>query len=366
MGGDMMNKRLIAAAVAAPVAAIGLMASAPAAVAAGANRYVATTGTDTGHCLHAAHPCKTISFAEGQAVAGDTVAVAAGVYNETVKITKAVTISGAGQGKTIVNGAGIDYTTQGYYGLIDVADEPGAPAATITVANLTVNNAYITAGEANLGQSPIDIDNQDNNPNQQVVVTNVLLGATANEQTLGGIGYYSLSALTPATLTHSTVQKLDQGVLFEGAGAPLSVTQDTFQNLVGLLYQGTFYPPQGVFQLSDENGTNSLSVANSTFTRYAGYGVASDAGYDQANCTPSTGNTCTGTANLQVSRNTFALAGAAGAAGIYLHVLKAGDAMTATLAGNTGNVAKPSSSITAVNGGGTFNLTESGNSIGNP
>ena len=264
-----------------------------------------------------------------------------------------MTVSGAGEGKTIINGSGIDYTTRGYYGLVDIADERGAPTGTVAVSNLTVDNAIITADEArNNGQSPIEIDNEDSNPNQPVVVTNALVGGTAVESTLGGIGYYSLSALTPGNVNHSTFQHLNQAILFEGAGAPLTVTQNTFQRLVSLTQQGTAYAPQGVFQLSDEEGTNTLNVSSNTFTGYAGYGVASGAGYTQGNCTPSTANTCTGTAHLQVTGNTFALTGSAGAAGIYLHVIAVGDAMNATLTGNTGSVAKPSSSVKVVNSGG--------------
>lgn len=365
-GVQMINTRRIALAVVAPVAAIGLMVPAVPASAATANRYVATTGTDTGACLRPAHPCKTISYAETHAAAGDTVSVAAGTYNESVMITKPVTISGAGPGKTIVNGSGIDYSAHGRLGLIDVADEPSATSGTITVANLTVNNAFITAAEASLDQSPVDILNGDNNAGQHVVATDVLFGGGPNEQAAGGIGYYSLSAGSPGEVDHSTFQNLFQGVLVEGAGAPLTVTSDKFQHLIALSSGATNYPPEGVHQLSDESGTNTLNVNNSTFTAYNGYGVKSNAGYDNSNCSPVTGNTCTGTADLQMNANIFSLGGSAGAAGIYLYVLSSGDAMNATLTGNTGSVAKPSSSIEAVNGGGTLNLTESGNSIANP
>ena len=189
------------------------------------------------------------------------------------------------------------------------------------------------------------------------------------EPTLGGIGYYSLSALTPGNVNHSTFQKLNQAVLFEGAGAPLTITQNTFQQLVSVTpAPGTTYAPQGVFQLSDAEGTNTLNVTSNTFTGYAGYGVASDAGYTQGNCTPSTGNTCTGTAVLQVTANSLALGGATKAAGIALHVLAgSGDDMNAAVTGNTGSVAKPGSAIKVVSdGGGALTYTAYGNAIANP
>lgn len=58
-------------------------------------RYVALTGTDTGSCAASASPCLTITYAETQAIAGETVHVGPGTYPELVSVTKSLTFEGA-------------------------------------------------------------------------------------------------------------------------------------------------------------------------------------------------------------------------------------------------------------------------------
>ncbi|HVM95695.1 MAG TPA: hypothetical protein VMT89_04870, partial [Candidatus Acidoferrales bacterium] len=72
--------------------ALGFAASSVAATV----RQVSTAGTDSGDCSSSA--CLTISYAVGQAVAGDTVSVGAGTYTENVTITKSLTMQGAQAG----------------------------------------------------------------------------------------------------------------------------------------------------------------------------------------------------------------------------------------------------------------------------
>ena len=68
-------------------------------------RYVATTGIDTGNCINPSSPCKTITYAIGQASDGETVHVAAGTYNEQLTINKnnLVIQSTDGAATTIIN-----------------------------------------------------------------------------------------------------------------------------------------------------------------------------------------------------------------------------------------------------------------------
>ncbi len=69
-------------------------------------RYVATTGSDTSNfCNDSGAPCATIQHAVDSACAGDVVNVAGGTYIENVVVGTEVTISGAGQGVTIVKPA---------------------------------------------------------------------------------------------------------------------------------------------------------------------------------------------------------------------------------------------------------------------
>ena len=55
-------------------------------------RYVSTGGTDTGDCT--VSPCRTISYAVGQANSGDVVSVASGTYLESVNVTKRLSLVG--------------------------------------------------------------------------------------------------------------------------------------------------------------------------------------------------------------------------------------------------------------------------------
>lgn len=96
--------------------------------AAATTRLVSTGGADVGDCSSSA--CLTIAYAVGQAVAGDTVSVAAGTYTENVTITKSLIMQGAQ--------AGVDARGR-------VASETIVQPAVATTATFTVSfNGAIT------------------------------------------------------------------------------------------------------------------------------------------------------------------------------------------------------------------------------
>jgi parallel beta-helix repeat protein len=110
-------------------AAVIALVMTAAAGAAGTTRYVSPTGTDAGDCT--ASPCRTITYAVGQANAGDTISVAAGTYAESVSVTKTLTLIG--------HDATID--AAGQTSPPNAIVISGADAAGTLVSGFTVENA---------------------------------------------------------------------------------------------------------------------------------------------------------------------------------------------------------------------------------
>jgi len=137
---------------AATLTAVGVVTFAaaltgPAAAGPAATRYVATTGTDSGDCSDQASPCLTINYAIGAATAGDTIVLAAGVYAESVQITKPLTILGAQNGTAPVNGP-IDVADQSVIRSAHVPFTYGGGVSTGTIEGVTIDGA---------GTSPVGI-----------------------------------------------------------------------------------------------------------------------------------------------------------------------------------------------------------------
>ena len=66
--------------------AAGLLVIATPAFAAGATRYVRTTGTDAGNCTIQGSPCRTITYGISQMAGGDTLIVGNGTYTSTTNV----------------------------------------------------------------------------------------------------------------------------------------------------------------------------------------------------------------------------------------------------------------------------------------
>lgn len=139
-------KRLAVIALgAAFVLALALSNTGKVTAAAGTDRYVSNTGADAGNC--SVSPCFTIQYAVNQSVGGDTINVAAGTYNEQVKVTTSnLTITGAGAAATTIRPATASVNSSSLFSGADVAAIVVVDGATgVTFEGLTVDGQTAAA-----------------------------------------------------------------------------------------------------------------------------------------------------------------------------------------------------------------------------
>lgn len=116
-------------------------------------RYVnALTGTDAGNCSKKVNPCKTITYAVSQAVAGEAVHVGPGVYPEMVIVDKPLTFEGNNKGRK----AGTTPTPRIAESVVKGFRTPGEPHPNATGEfNVTVDGFTIDPqGDAALMSAP--------------------------------------------------------------------------------------------------------------------------------------------------------------------------------------------------------------------
>ncbi len=119
------------------------------------DRYVATSGTDSGACNVQASPCKTITYAVAQANAYDTIHIAAGTYAEN---------SGAGQNLVInkpvaIEGAqsGIDARTRNVGDLAETILVPAVIDSSLTLGSL-YSSAVVTIASDGVSLDGLIVD----------------------------------------------------------------------------------------------------------------------------------------------------------------------------------------------------------------
>jgi|SRR5579872_109542 len=341
------------------LAGVATSATASAAAAAGhpqvsADAYVSPKGTDAGSCSKAA-PCATINYALSVAPSGGTVLVEPGDYHQTVSITKPITLLGSGAGSTTINGSGIDPGGSDY-GVVYV----GAAGGAVTVSHFTIVNPYPFAYT---GGEPEAVALADPNGADAITIShNIVREGSADAQagTDFPIGIDTFKNAASTTISDNTISGFFQGALLEDNG-PAKVQDNTFRDLIANTYQGTSYPAEGLFFLSDLAGSiTSQNASKNTFTKYAGYGIAASAGYDGGNCT----TPCPGSLSGALTDNSFNIDGAPGSAAISLSSQYSNDTLTMKVERNQGTVSRPDDSIDASSSNGaTLSVSQQGNNI---
>jgi len=219
-----------------------VLAIQPAPVAHAATRYVATTGTDSGNCTVTA--CRTITYAIGQSVAGDTINVAAGTYTEAgITVNKNLTISGVGAGSTIVQAhANYDSATNRVFRI----------EATVTIEKMTIRHGKTTMGGGILVyESSLTL-------NYSTVTRNVTTGGGYG----GGINIlYGTLTMNNSTISNNVAADLGGGIALFQYSATLNnstVSGNTVVNGDG----GGIYHSEGVTTLNNSTVSGNRASVN--------------------------------------------------------------------------------------------------------
>ncbi|MDB5161127.1 MAG: hypothetical protein JWO96_507 [Candidatus Saccharibacteria bacterium] len=186
----------------------------------------AVGAADTGDCIAA--PCLTLNYAISQAVAGDTVSVAAGTYsaNEFLILANKAGIT--------VRGEGVDQTT---LNLTAVSDGLKVQANNVTLKNFTLTTAHVAKyGLRAQNISGLDVQN--------VKITNMVKSAFD----INGVSNSSFSGLTAQNNGGNGVSITDSNHLsFDGV-----TTDGNSWGGIALYATGTSYPC----------GVNNISMSN--------------------------------------------------------------------------------------------------------
>ena len=257
-----------------------LLSLSAAAASSAATRNVAVTGNDVGDCVAA--PCQTIEYAVDQADPGDTVAVAAGTFDEPqVIIDKALILRGAGAGQTIVDGSsavGLPHAGTFYFN--------GPSSGDIEVSGFTLQGANAKNGSA----EPMLLVFSGLMPGGEVVVTDneFIAGAEFDPEiaTDFSLGLYAGNSEADLEITDNSFHGMWQGILLENPAGATLVSGNEFSAMVPTVAGEDLYPGEGVFVLATgvNGGAGEVNdepqvVSENSFHDYAGFGIAFQSGH---------------------------------------------------------------------------------------
>lgn len=200
------------------VSASAIVATSPLAFAVGTQRYVATTGADSGDCSDMSAPCETIQYAIDQGVNGDSVMVAAGTYSEIVQITKSINLEGAQ--------AGVDGRTRS--GAETILQTPGGQGRTLEIKanDVTIDGLTI---DGSTGTNALGVNLVGPNTGNATVVNNIIknnkVGVDAIYTDISGI------LISKNLFDANNVGGASDGVyLANVSGSDIEVSDNTFKD----------------------------------------------------------------------------------------------------------------------------------------
>lgn len=260
--------------------------------------YVATTGNDANSCTSSAAPCHAINTAINRASDGDVINIAAGVYFENINLSKNLSLTGAGQSVTIIDGSGIGpvilitsdsagttanlsgLTLQnGEYGLGGgLHSESGIGLVTVSNSRIIDNVAFTGGGgifsQGNLKLIDVLVENNVNNGTQRggglfnlgaATLTNVsIISNTSNLG--GGIGNTGALTLTASIINNNQADE-GGGVYNVGSGALFISSNNTYVgnragSAGGAIYNATLAIDTGSIITGSQAATSGGGIYN--------------------------------------------------------------------------------------------------------
>lgn len=229
-------------------------------------------GASAPNCGTAADPCASIADAIDLASDGDTVSVASGTYAEQLVFDKAITLSGAGAGSTILTADGASPTVSGA-GLLQIDGQ--SATGDIVVEGFTIRDA----GPANIKSDGQAIYARASGPIGGTTTlrnNEFLVGDSSDPDMVGPVGLY-LRPGGRVVIETNTFDGFWQALLAERSG-DMSVVGNTFTNLQPVMPQD--YEPLGVYVLWYLPGPSpDFHIEGNTFTGFAGIAIALSSGY---------------------------------------------------------------------------------------
>ena len=304
--------------------------------------YVGSGGNNlANNCQASLNPCKTITFALSQALTGATIKVQAGTYNEQVKISKPVTIQGAGSNQTVIEPSTVPAfdtdtdSTQPQFYIVDVTGTTGVNLKDLGVNGTAATPSLDTDGFG-CGQDYVGVYYHDasgsmtNDTVTQVKMPADLFGCQ------GGLDVYAATdagSSSPSSLTMSAdnINNYDKngitcddpgtvcsikGTTVTGIGSTPAIAQNGIQiwaasgavsgnTVTNNTYDGPFYAASGILI----GNPSTLSVKDNTVTSNDSdiYLLQDEASFDLFCGVPGTPPlTCT---NLAAVGTTFTITG---------------------------------------------------------
>lgn len=239
------------------------------ALAVSATRYVATTGSDAANdCTVQNSPCATIQYAVDQADALDTVSVAAGIFHESVRIRKSLTLTGAGSSgtsKTTIDGdaqagASIHIDGIGQQAIINVVVENIDVSGNQDDDGIYVNGDAVAA----ITDSVVSQNDHDGvylDDSAQATITDSSISGNFNGVEVEGDGS------AQATITGCLISaNSDGGVIVEHGTVALQTSTLDGNNGAGLVLDSAH--AEGT--LIDSTVSNTVPFSNSQTSRFGG------------------------------------------------------------------------------------------------